>query len=399
MSLLPLIDLSSLPDTQWLVEPPEPSGILIGAPNEVSGQQAIQRMADFIGDSIQAGELETPPDQDWLAQVEVPGIPHALLLFGAPRTEDDGLECSLEECPYLVGIETILPAIDPLTMYVNMVRLVAASAGEAMFAWDIVTNRIMTGQTLDNAFLGDGAEPPDRILWVIEGIETEEEDWILQTKGLHRCGRAELAVANVGEESHQAALMLLDGVASLSMEHPLPSPSDIARIGADLKMQLKTAESMELEEYLPSPTAMITDPEGKDASVILEALKQPTVAMYQTSRSSSRETRLARESWSIFVNTCRHVCGEIDCLVQVPFMPKEDDEQDTHHLWLKVVKVNNDMLQAELVHCPPDLPGMTPGDLHDIDSETISSWCVMLPQGPHGPDAAMALESMYPDDQ
>ncbi|GEM_PF-3592757 len=399
MSLLPLIDLSSLPDTQWLVEPPEPSGILIGAPNEVSGQQAIQRMADFIGDSIQAGELETPPDQDWLAQVEVPGIPHALLLFGAPRTEDDGLECSLEECPYLVGIETILPAIDPLTMYVNMVRLVAASAGEAMFAWDIVTNRIMTGQTLDNAFLGDGAEPPDRILWVIEGIETEEEDWILQTKGLHRCGRAELAVANVGEESHQAALMLLDGVASLSMEHPLPSPSDIARIGADLKMQLKTAESMELEEYLPSPTAMITDPEGKDASVILEALKQPTVAMYQTSRSSSRETRLARESWSIFVNTCRHVCEEIDCLVQVPFMPKEDDEQDTHHLWLKVVKVNNDMLQAELVHCPPDLPGMTPGDLHDIDSETISSWCVMLPQGPHGPDAAMALESMYPDDQ
>ncbi|MDG2094477.1 MAG: hypothetical protein P8J89_04320 [Phycisphaerales bacterium] len=399
MSLLPLIDLSSLPDTQWLVEPPEPSGILIGAPDEVSGQQAIQRMADFIGDSIQAGELETPPDQDWLAQVEVPGIPHALLLFGAPRTEDDGLECSLEECPYLVGIETILPAIDPLTMYVNMVRLVAASAGEAMFAWDIVTNRIMTGQTLDNAFLGDGAEPPDRILWVIEGIETEEEDWILQTKGLHRCGRAELAVANVGEESHQAALMLLDGVASLSMEHPLPSPSDIARIGADLKMQLKTAESMELEEYLPSPTAMITDPEGKDASVILEALKQPTVAMYQTSRSSSRETRLARESWSIFVNTCRHVCEEIDCLVQVPFMPKEDDEQDTHHLWLKVVKVNNDMLQAELVHCPPDLPGMTPGDLHDIDSETISSWCVMLPQGPHGPDAAMALESMYPDDQ
>ena len=397
MSLLPLIDLSSLPDSQWLVDPPEPSGILIGAPSEVSAQEAIQRMADFIGDSLQAGELETPPHQDWLAQLEVPGIPHALLLFGAPRTEDDGLECSLEECPYLVGIETILPAIDPLTMYVNMVRLVAASAGEALFAWDIVTNRIMAGQTLDNAFLGDGTEPPDRILWVIEGIETEDDDWILQTKGLHRCGRAELAVANVDEDSHQAALMLLDGVASLSMEHPLPSTSDVARIGADLKMRLNTAESMDLEEYLPSPTAVITDPEGRDSSVVLETLKQPTVAMYQTGRSSSRETRLARESWSIFVSTCRHVCEEIDCLVQVPFMPKEDDDQDTHHLWMKVVKVTEDTLQAEVIHTPPDMPGLSPGDVHDIDSETISSWCVMLPEGPHGPDAATALQSRYPE--
>lgn len=397
MSLLPLIDLSSLPDAQWLVEPPEPSGILIGAPSEVLGQQAIQRIADFIGDSIEAGELETPPHQDWLAQVEVPGIPNPLLVFGAPRTEDDGLECSLEECPYLVGIETILPAIDPLTMYVNMVRLVAAAAGEALFAWDIITNRIMAGKTLDNAFLGDGTEPPDRILWVIEGVETEEEDWILQTKGLHRCGRAELAVANVAEDSHQSALMLLDGVASLSMEHPLPSSSDVARIGADLKIQLTSAESLDLQEYLPSPTAVIMDPEGEDASAVLDALEQPTVAMYKTSRSSSRETRLAREGWPIFVATCRQICEQVDCLVQVPFMPKEDLDQDTHHLWLKVVSVAGNDLQAELVHCPPDIPGLAAGDRHDIDSETISSWCVMLPEGPHGPDAATALQSMYPE--
>ncbi|MBG84431.1 MAG: hypothetical protein CMJ40_07800 [Phycisphaerae bacterium] len=397
MSLLPLIDLSSLPDAQWLVEPPEPSGILIGSPTEVSGQQAIQRMADFIGDSIQAGELETPPHQDWLAQVEVPGIPSALLLFGAKRTEDDGLECSLEDCPYLVGIETILPAIDPLTMYVNMVRLVSAAAGEAMFAWDIITNRIMAGQTLEDAFLGDGTEPPDRILWVIEGIETEDEDWILQTKGLHRCGRAELAVAHIGEDSHQAALMLLDGVASLSMEHPLPSPSEVARIGADLRIQLATEESLDLQEYLPSPTAVIIDPDGEDASNILAALDQPTVAMYRTERSSSRETRLARESWPVFVATCRRICKEIDCLVQVPFMPKDDTDQDTHHLWLKVVEVADKTLRAELVHCPTDIPGLTPGERHDIDSETISSWCVMLPEGPHGPDAAIALQSMYPE--
>ena len=119
--------------------------------------------------------------------------------------------------------------------------------------------------------------------------------------------------------------------------------------------------------------------------------------MYQTGRSSSRETRLARESWSIFVSTCRHLCEEIDCLVQVPFMPKEDDDQDTHHLWMKVVKVTEDTLQAEVIHTPPDMPGLSPGDVHDIDSETISSWCVMLPEGPHGPDAATALQSRYPE--
>ena len=78
-------------------------------------------------------------------------------------------------------------------------------------------------------------------------------------------------------------------------------------------------------------------------------------------------------------------------------MPKDDTDQDTHHLWLKVVEVADKTLRAELVHCPTDIPGLTPGERHDIDSETISSWCVMLPEGPHGPDAAIALQSMYPE--
>ena len=78
-------------------------------------------------------------------------------------------------------------------------------------------------------------------------------------------------------------------------------------------------------------------------------------------------------------------------------MPKEDTDQDTHHLWLKVVEVAGNTLKAELVHCPPDIPGLNAGDLHDIDSETVSSWCVMLQEGPHGPDAAVALQGMYPE--
>lgn len=397
MTLLPLIDLSGLPDSQWQVEPPEPSGILIGTPREVAGQVAIQRIADFVGDSINAGELETPPHQEWLAQVEVPGVPNPLLLFGAHRTEDDGLEFPLDECSYLVGIETILPAADPLTMYINMVRLVAAAAGDAMFAWDIVTNRIMSDRTLDDAFLGDGVEPPDRILWVIEGIQSEDDDWILQTKGLHRCGRAELAVANIMEDSHQAALMLIDGLASLTMEHPLPSPGELARIGSNLTIRLDDSIAQDLDEFVASPTAVILDPDGDDASEILAAFEKSNVAIYRTARSSSRETRIAKDTWNTFLATCRQICQTTDCLVQVPFVPSSDEDEDTHHLWLKVVSVDGERLQAELVHCPDDIPGLSLGDRHEIDRDTISSWCVMLPEGPHGPDSAVALTSKFPE--
>ena len=84
----------------------------------------------------------------------------------------------------------------------------------------------MERASLVDSFLGEGVEPPDRMLWVTEAVENKSESWIIQSRGLHRCGRAEIAVADVPQDQHQQALQLVDGLASLSLEQPLPGPRE-----------------------------------------------------------------------------------------------------------------------------------------------------------------------------
>ncbi|MEE2906822.1 MAG: hypothetical protein VX527_03220 [Planctomycetota bacterium] len=391
MALLPLFDISHLPDSAWLVDPPAPTGLLVGTPCLVSAEEAMPALADFIGEAVEVAHLDPPPHQSWLTQVMVPGISTPLLFFAAPRTADDGLDIPATDCPFLLGIEGLLHPVDPLTVYVNLVRLLVGAAGEALFAWDVVTNRVLSGDGLAESFLGEGVEPPDRVLWVTEAIETAPDSWLIQTRGLHRCGRAELAVTNVPKSMHHNALVLIDGLASLCLEQPLPGPGRVIQVGSNLDVRLETAESCELNDRVTIPTAVIRDPNGEDATATLSSLGGSEVSMYRSSRTTTRETKLARDSWATFSAFCEQHCRSIDCLVQVPFIPPDGSDADTHHLWLRAVSSDGTSIVAELLHAPQDAVGLVMGDRHDINAETVSSWCVMLPEGPHGPDAADEL--------
>ncbi|MDG2422668.1 MAG: hypothetical protein P8M22_01685 [Phycisphaerales bacterium] len=390
MALLPLFDISHLPDAAWMVDPPAPTGLLIGTSELIPAEEAMHALADFIGEAVEVAYLDTPPHQQWLAQVMVPGISTPLLFFAAARTDDDGLGIPLTDCPCLIGIEGLLHPADPLTVYINLLRLLAGAAGEAHFAWDVVTNRVLSGDGLTEAFLGDGVEPPDRVLWVTEALETSPDCWRFQTRGLHRCGRAEIAVTDVPQSLHQQALMLVDGVASLCLEQPLPAPGQIIQIGTGLEIQLETAENCQLDPDIETPTAVLRDRGGTDASGTLQALSGSQLSMYRSTRCMARETKQAQTSWKTFTAFCRQFCDSIDCLVQIPFVPPEGTDEDTHHLWLKVVQAN-DPVVAELLHAPPGSEGLSIGDRHDVNAEMISSWCVMLPEGPHGPDGVNEL--------
>ncbi|MCH2132680.1 MAG: hypothetical protein MK116_02915 [Phycisphaerales bacterium] len=391
MTLLPLFDVSHLPDAAWMVDPPAPTGLLSGLREPIDIEEVGHAVADFVGESIELTPLEAPPQQEWLAEIRVPGLSSPLLFFTAKREEHDGLEIPITECPQLLGVESLLHPADPLTVYVNLVRLLMAATPDPRFTWDVITNRIIDEQGLAEAFLGDGTEPPDRVLWVTEAVETTNDRWIIQTRGLHRCGRAELAVAEVPVAAHQQALMLVDGLASLCLESPLPAPGQVIQVGSDLSVRIETAESRQLEAHTAAPTGIILDPEGDHVDETLKALEGSTVAMYRTARAGARETRQARETWSTFAAFAATSCDSIDCLVQVPFMPPDGTDDDTHLLWLRVVSSDGTAAVAELLHCPPDAVGLAAGDRHDIDAETISNWCIMLPEGPHGPESATLL--------
>jgi hypothetical protein len=231
------------------------------------------------------------------------------------------------------------------------------------------------------------------MLWVTEALEAAPDSWIIQSRGLHRCGRAEIAVADVPQELHQQALQLVDGLASLSLEQPLPGPGETLKIGDQLLIELVQATEHAAAEHTHVPTAIIVDPDQKQAGQVLADMAGPDVAMYRTSRTCARETRLARETWATFVAVSAAVGSTIDCLAQVPFLPPEDSDADSHHLWLRVVSTSGDVVTGELLHVPTDAEGLAVGDHHDIDAETVSNWCVMMPQGPQGPDSASTLQA------
>lgn len=391
MALLPLFDISHLPDAAWVVDPPAPSGLLVGTTTLVSAEDAMHSLADFIGDAVEVGYLEPPPHQDWLAQVLVPGLSTPLLFFAIQRDPEDGLGIPVSDCGFLLGVEGLLHPSDPLTVYVNQTRLLAAAAGQTEFAWDVVTNRVLAGEGLTEAFLGEGVEPPDRVLWVTEALETSPDSWRVQTRGLHRCGRAEIAVPNVPSAMHQQALLLVDGVASLCLEQPLPAPGQVIQIGTGLDVQLRTAEDMELSDHVEGPVAFLVDRDARDAARTLEIMCSSEFSMYRSTRSMSRETKQARTTWDAFVDICQRCCKSVDCLVQVPFIPPDGTEEDTNHLWMKVVETGPAVVTAELLHAP-DEAGLTIGDRHEVNADMVSSWCVMMEAGPMGPDTIQELK-------
>ena len=92
-------------------------------------EQAMHALADFIGEAVEVAQLDPPPHQSWLTQVMVPGLSTPLLFFvaapGRPTMTDS--TSRLDNCPHLVGIEGLLHPTDPLTVYVNLVRLLVGS--------------------------------------------------------------------------------------------------------------------------------------------------------------------------------------------------------------------------------------------------------------------------------
>jgi hypothetical protein len=96
---------------------------------------------------------------------------------------------------------------------------------------------------------------------------------------------------------------------------------------------------------------------------------------------------LSRETFDLFLQQCRSV--DVDCLVQVPFLPPEESDADTHHLWLRVVEVIDDAVMAELLHTPAAAVGLSAGDRHKVDASMITNWCIMHPEGPLGPESGI----------
>ena len=207
----------------WRLPQQEPVNLLAPVPgaDAPSLDTVARALATALGESIDVAEREVEEGTGlaWLALVEVPGLPGPIALWV------ERLAAPIETCTWAVGIETLLHPDDPLTHFLNLLRLLGAALPIAPCVIDVNTG-LHHPQEMLHELAGGGVDPPEDVLWVIHAVGTDEERaddavvW-LHTHGMWRCGRPEFEIVDVPESWAGAAAALLNAVAALSLEGPL----------------------------------------------------------------------------------------------------------------------------------------------------------------------------------
>ena len=133
---------------------------------------------------------------------------------------------SASDCATLVAFETVLSTDDPLTNYINLVRLVSMSLPDAPVLHDTGSGYWLEQDRILQDFMDMEREPPEDILWRIE-----VEGGVVRTAGLLRCGRAELGMADVPESLLQTGIETISDIAALALELELPGQGGLLHVG------------------------------------------------------------------------------------------------------------------------------------------------------------------------
>ena len=362
-------------------DPPTTTMLLAPWPGEdaMSMDAILQAIANCTGQELNVRVAE--PEEggaDWACQVEIEGLPAPCAIW-CDRSEDLSLaaqEITGVECGTLVAFETMLSTDDPLTNYINLVRLVSMCMPDTPVLHDTGSGYWLEQDRIQQDFLDMDREPPEDILWRIE-----VEDGTVRTAGLRRCGRVELAMHDIPEPMRQTAIETISDIAALALELELPGPDGLLEISPGIRVRFEPADGDD------APATIHDEGGGSHPATALQAMCSGDVAVFRTTRRSRQTTRLAQATWGQFVGACRDGIDDntVDFLVQVPFEQVDAEEPLREHLWLQVIGVDDDTVEARLVHQPRLVTGIDVGWTTTVAADEVSNWMVDTEDGPIGP--------------
>lgn len=410
----------------WRFQPPASTVLLIPMAGATAPamESVLQPLADFTGQDLEVQGAE-PPDGSmaWFVGCTIEGLPNPIAMWCEPAGE---LEPHYDTVvgpghEWTVVLQTQLTPRDPLTHYINLVRLIACSMPDTAAILDPQSGHWLERSLIESAFLSDRQEPQEDVLWRIDVIDSStdasEGNWI-RTVGLDRCGRAELECIGVPPDRTQQAVELLSSLAALSLELALPESGVPLEIGPNLRIQLIDTEtataSLDAQRLgSMSSRAMLDDPDalagivcGTDTNDLLypeaalAALGAGDVTIYRTERRTRQETVLAQDTWPALLAACRTLIEqdvEHECLIQVPFEQSGAEQELREHLWLSIVSVTEDTADAVLVHEPRIVQGIEPGWTTTIEVDEISGWILNWAHGQASPMNMDPLHALLPD--
>ena len=398
-------------DRPWELSEPQPTDLrAVVAVKECPTLENVGKaIASFVGEPIDAERVD-PPENDipWAMRARIVGLPTDVLVWTEPLNAASSEATDLK-AGWVLALQTMLHAGDPLTHFSNLMRLLAGSELHVHSICDLATGRWFPRSILDRVFVQDELAAPEEVLWITRLSESPnnaepEERWAwISTHGLVRCGRTELEMLGVPAVLSSEAVCLVDGIAGLTLETPLAPAGKIISLGPKLfvsTMGCDQAVSM-LDDIMPGrgdrdvPSVAIVNPDSKSVCPIdaLNTLRIGDVPIPKTLRSTTRSATLARNRWDVLLRSASQIgtSEHATCMVQVPWSHTKDEDSPREYLWFRVVEVHGQSIVGELAHQPQYVTTLEDGHREDVTSEDITDWMLMTPVGPMGPSDADAI--------
>jgi len=416
----------------WRLEEIEPTSLVGLWPDESPPECdfVLKCLVEHYGGELQVvEELERTDDATeivWGVACSVPGVGAPVVFWVEPaRNSEDVLpEETARSCRWVVGAETILDETDPLREFGRLMQVFACALPDVPAVLDVNTTRWYLRDTLHEMFSCGEVEPPAEVLWVIEAVETvpgskpaERSVW-LHTHGLWRCGAPELELLEVPSDLAQAAADLLNGVAALSLERPLPAPGAAYEVGTGLAVSIQPWEVV--APFVPHGAAggmsdradthdgargVICAAEQQGAyrkiwvcpTEVVQRLARDEAGVYLTERETKRQAHLARAEWghlrTAFEAGSDHPAVPVRFGVKVGYA-SDADPTSREHLWFEIRQFDGQRVEACLVNEPLTVSRLGKGDCAWIERDEISDWRVVTPNGAYGPTDMEALSKL-----
>ncbi len=403
-------------DYPWAVDDAHPTTLIALWPGDDPPMmtEVIAAFAAHVGEPVSIVDDRMSGDAATLfnAVVAVPRIETELAIWAEVAQELDAGELddpAAAACRWIVGLETILDASEPLGHFAAVMRLLAGACADIPAVLDVNCRRWYPRAALDTTFSTDD-EPPAAVLWIGHVVEPAGEhrgNWI-HTHGLHRCSLPELEMLDVPDTLVPVAVQLLDTIAGRMLEVMIPPPGEPYAIGPGLDVTFRPWQEVapDVADGPGGMAARTDDPDNPhDAHMgvravvcgaeVLQRIAAGDGAYFLSSHETNRLARRARAAWPTLTAIGLPPVGATDAAPTVQVLVKAglgadgaDDERE--HLWFAVRRFEAERAEAELLHEPMHI-ALAVGDVVWIEREVVSDWTVVTPAARFGPAEAEAM--------
>jgi uncharacterized protein YegJ (DUF2314 family) len=415
---------ASMPEA-WRVEP-QPTSLLalLKGGDTPSRDACMSALGKALGSEFKQMQDLNDPDAalQWACVLEAPALPQRLVLWCEPATMFHEMfdPRFVEGCDWMLGVETLLDAADPLSHYTTLVRMLMRGCATAPVLYDASSDGAFDRDSLERLFDDDAIEPPMEVLWCIRAEPMDGGTTWVRTQGLHRCAMPELSMAAVPEEHTPWAAELLNDLGSLLTDGVWPPPGEPMTIGADLSVSLHPTAV--LDSLLPEAlrSVLLEDEDGQAAGVhafvrdaqsaalwpreVVERMQSGQAALLQSARATQRQTKIAVKTWPALCTAFEEIPNEVDdddqpawiVLVKTAVGEKllADVDMPREHIWCQVRAFDGETANAVLLNAPRIDPSRSQGDAITVSREQVTDWQVLVQGEMFGPDQVDALVRM-----